>query len=93
MTKIKLFPHKPTQRKCPICNGSGKIPVPLYQRRYENLVSKNAKAKGRPKNRKSHQNAIMAKLLRKEGYSYAEIARFLGYKSKRSVQLCLQRET
>jgi hypothetical protein len=37
-------------------------------------------------------NTIMAKLLRKEGYSLREIGAFLGYKSPRSVELCLARK-
>jgi hypothetical protein len=33
----------------------------------------------------------MAGLLNKEGYSLREIAKFLGFRSPRSVQLCLIR--
>lgn len=36
-------------------------------------------------------NSIMAKLLRDRGYSLREIGAFLGYKSPRSVELCLER--
>jgi len=33
---------------------------------------------------------IMAKMLRKQGYSYRQIMRFLGYKSPRSIQVMLK---
>lgn len=36
-------------------------------------------------------NTVMAKLLRKEGYSLRQIAKFLGYNSPQSVVLCLAR--
>ena len=57
------------------------------------------KGKGElPKPRGKHgkriiDNAIMANLLRDAGYSLREIGGFLGYKSPRSVQLCLERKT
>jgi hypothetical protein len=41
---------------------------------------------------KTIDNTIMAKLLRDAGYSYRDIMKFLGYKSPRSVALCLQRK-
>lgn len=36
-------------------------------------------------------NSIMAKLLRKEGYTIRQIMRFLEYKSPRSIQLLLKK--
>jgi hypothetical protein len=41
---------------------------------------------------KTIDNTIMAKLLRDVGYSYRDIRNFLGYKSPRSVALCLKRK-
>jgi C4-type Zn-finger protein len=40
---------------------------------------------------KAIDNAIMSGLLRDAGYSIREIMKFLGYKSPRSVALCLER--
>lgn len=74
--------------QCPFCKGVGKIKSPS---------SRQKKMIGKPKSPSKsrirvEQNTIMAKLLRKEGYTFQEIAGFLGYASKRSVQLCLARE-
>lgn len=37
------------------------------------------------------ENTVVAQLLHREGYSQRDIMRFLGYKSPRSVSLCLAR--
>lgn len=70
--------------QCPVCKGAGSVLPPH---------SRNSEFRKLPaKKRRVIHNSIIAKLLHKEGYSYREIADFLGYVSKRSVQLCLQRE-
>lgn len=78
------------KRTCPICKGRGKINEP-YSRKARPSLQEMQKPKS-PKQLQIERNTIMAKLLRKEGYSYEEIRLFLGFGSKRSVQLCLQRE-
>lgn len=76
--------------QCPICKGTGEIEFPLSRKR---IPVKPAITKEPSRSRvRVEQNTIMAKLLRKEGYSFQEIADFLGYRSKRSVQLCLERD-
>ena len=47
----------------------------------------------RSKTRRVVTKTIMARLLREAGYSLREIGAFLGYKSPRSVQLCLERKS
>lgn len=42
--------------------------------------------------RRVADNAVMAKLLHREGYSLREISKFLGYKSSRSAQLLIDRK-
>lgn len=80
----------PAQVKCPICLGSGKIHPPSLRKRKLDGEARVVRPPSRKKIR-VEQNTIMAKILRREGYSYQAIADFLGYKSKRSVQLCLER--
>jgi hypothetical protein len=48
-------------------------------------------ANPRPRNPRTIDKTIMAKLLRDAGYSIREIMGFLDYKSPRSVQKCLER--
>jgi len=74
--------------QCPFCKGTGKIKPPS-SRQKKMLGTPKLPSKSRIR---LEQKTIMAKLLRKEGYTFQEIAGFLGYASKRSVQLCLARE-
>ena len=57
--------------KCPICKGKGVLEEP-------SPYKKNVK--------KTINNKIMTKLLKKEGYSVRQIMKFLGYKSPNSIQ-------
>ena len=52
---------------------------------------KTVKPRGERKS-KVADNAVMAKLLHKEGYSLREIQRYLGYKSSRSAKLLIDRK-
>ena len=61
---------------CPICRGEGKIKFgQLYSKKKEWLEIKND----------------MCITLKKDGYTYREIAHLLGYKSTRSVWLIVNK--
>lgn len=60
---------------CPVCKGLGKMPAP----RHTNKTIKPDKAR----------KTAMCKAMAKAGYSYREIAAFLGYRSKRSISVLL----
>lgn len=61
--------------ECPVCKGLGKMPRP----RNTNKTTRPDKAR----------KAAMCKAMSRAGYSYQEIAAFLGYKSKRSISVLL----
>lgn len=61
-------------KKCPVCSGVGKIPVP------------------RSEKSKVEQKHDMARTLVKAGYSFREVAEFLGYKSSASVTHALKQK-
>lgn len=76
--------------KCPVCKGDGEIDLSSLRKRMG--IKGAVKVETSKKQQRVQMNTIMAKLLRQEGYSFREIAKFLGYASPRSVQMCLKRE-
>ena len=91
LSQSQLAEVKQMNVKCPICRGSGEIHPPSLRKR--KLEGKATIKPPSSKRLRVEQNTIMAKILHREGYSYQAIADFLGYASKRSVQLCLERST
>lgn len=61
--------------ECPVCKGLGKMPAP-----------RNTNKTTRPD---IARKKAMCKAMTKAGYSYREIAAFLGYRSKRSISVLL----
>lgn len=69
--------NRKTHIDCPLCKGLGKMPVP-----------RNTNKTTRPDHKRK---VAMCKAMARAGYSYSEMAAFLGYKSKRSISILLGR--
>lgn len=75
MNELQRIRAKANHIDCPVCKGLGKMPKPRTNR---NTIEPDRKRK-----------TAMCKAMAAAGYSYREMAAFLGYKSKRSISVLL----